>query len=363
MRASIFLIRHGESLKNILNAFGSVSGKEPLTKYGKYQVESIAESLKEYVEAHEFNDSVLFSGNDVRSLESARVISSKLGIPLKLQDELGSIAGSASSGKLAEELYEENPNFGNSVRLYQAGLRSAYEVPWPSVMTEELERTLSPFLENTLLHNGRLSIVLSHKSVITCLAILLLRKYGQYPMDFYGYIDVPLGSGFLFEIEDDLLRASIPTLAYREKKSKTDVVVDNGIIRFPESACAICWEKDKLLLVKQSRPSQDTLELPGGKIELSESPVDAAARKLSEETGIIAADGKLLLSLDLDFSISTHRTHLVEFPHFCHGAGTSKNVVWVSISELDELVLSGGITHAPTIAAYLFEKSRREARN
>ena len=363
MKASIFLIRHGESLKNTLNTYTTASGKEPLTKYGKYQAESIADGLITYVETNDFKDVVLFSGNDIRSLDSAYSISKKLNIPLMVRDELDSIAGNSSSGKLAEELYEENPVFGESIRLYRAGLRSGYEVPWPSVTTMELEHILSPFLEEILVCDDTLSIVISHKSIITCLAIQLLRKFGQYPLDYYGYVDIPLGTGFLFEINNDTLKLSIHTFAKEKKKTKTDVVVDNGIIRFPESACAICWEKDKLLLVKQSRPGRDTWELPGGKIELLESPIEAAARELTEETGFAADNGKLLLSLDLDLSISFHRIHLVEFTHICHGAGKYQNAAWIGISELDKLINMGIITHAPTITAYLLEKNRREMEN
>ncbi len=363
MRASLFLIRHGESLKNTLNTYATVSGKEPLTKYGNYQAECAADALITYVEAHDFENVALYSGNDVRSLDSARSIARKLKVPLWVRDELESFAGESSSGKRAEELYEENPAFGESILLYRAGLLSAYEVPWPSARTADLERALRPFLEKSLLRENTLSIVVSHKSIITCLAIQLLRMFGQYPLDHYGYVDIPVGTGFLFEIDRDTLKVSIQTFAREKKKTRTDVVVYDGMIRFPESACAVCWEKDKLLLVRQSRPSLDTWELPGGKIELSESPVEAAARELAEETGFIADEGKLLLSLDLDLSISLHRTHLVEFKRVRRGADTSENIAWMDIDELDELVFSGVITHAPTIVALLLEKNRREAVN
>lgn len=47
---------------------------------------------------------------------------------------------------------------------------------------------------------------------------------------------------------------------------------------------------DELVLVRQYRPAVEayTLELPGGHVELGETPLAGAARELTEETGYIA---------------------------------------------------------------------------
>ena len=53
--------------------------------------------------------------------------------------------------------------------------------------------------------------------------------------------------------------------------------------------CCVLDESDKLIFVKQYRPSLEavTLETPAGAIEAGELPLDAARRELREEAGIV----------------------------------------------------------------------------
>ena len=362
MNTSIFLIRHGESLKNTLNAYSTISGKEPLTKFGIYQSESAANYLLHYYRTHKLKSLALYAANDKRSIESAFVISKKLQIQTRKVDELSAFVSINSSGKIADYLYEEEPEFGKKVHLYRAGLLSAYDVPWPAGNTKELERKLQLFLESNLLVNNRMTMVVSHKSIITCLSVIMLKKYGNYPKDYHGYIDIPIGTGFLFEINDNMLTVSQINFVETKKKTKTDVILRDGIIVFPESACAVCWKNNCLLLVNQDRPNKKTWELPGGKIELLENPIDAAVRELKEETGISAEGGELVYSLDLDLSISFHRTHLVEFKNISavNENDNSNNTKWISLEDIEQMIAAGDITHAPTIVAFLKRSNIRK---
>ena len=207
-----------------------------------------------------------------------------------------------------------------------------------------------------------MTMVVSHKSISTCLSVIMLKKYGNYPKDYYGYIDIPIGTGFLFEINDNMLTVSQINFVETKKKTKTDVILRDGIIVFPESACAVCWKNNCLLLVNQDRPNKKTWELPGGKIELLENPIDAAVRELKEETGISAEGGELVYSLDLDLSISFHRTHLVEFKNISavNENDNSNNTKWISLEDIEQMIAAGDITHAPTIVAFLKRSNIRK---
>src|SRR5262245_21885160 len=64
-----------------------------------------------------------------------------------------------------------------------------------------------------------------------------------------------------------------------------------GIMDPRDSAFAIILDSDLILLVKAR--DKDTWQLPGGRIETGESPVDAVVREVKEETGLLAQVGRL----------------------------------------------------------------------
>lgn len=123
---------------------------------------------------------------------------------------------------------------------------------------------------------------------------------------------------------------------------------------FPESACAVLVEDGALLLVEQHRPSGVSLELPGGKVEPGESAEDAARRELEEEAGCSGVAFRRILTLDLDLSVSIHKTHLVSVTGMIlSGRGREFPVRWLPVEQLRAIVLDGTLTHAPTVAAAL----------
>ena len=60
------------------------------------------------------------------------------------------------------------------------------------------------------------------------------------------------------------------------------------VIRHPPSVVLIPVDGGEIVLVRQSRPGSGgkTLELPSGKLEDGEAPLEAAARELAEECGL-----------------------------------------------------------------------------
>lgn len=60
-------------------------------------------------------------------------------------------------------------------------------------------------------------------------------------------------------------------------------------------AYAIIYNDDKILLIRKSRGAYTgRLDLPGGKIEHGETPVEAVKREIEEETDLIISDFKLI---------------------------------------------------------------------
>ena len=80
-----------------------------------------------------------------------------------------------------------------------------------------------------------------------------------------------------------------------EIKNKT---YKRDIIRHPGGVGVICIVDGKILLVRQERPAigKETLEIPAGKLEYGENPMECGLRELNEETGMACDKLELLLS-------------------------------------------------------------------
>jgi 8-oxo-dGTP diphosphatase len=103
-------------------------------------------------------------------------------------------------------------------------------------------------------------------------------------------------------------------------------------------------EQRRILLVRRGRePALGSWSLPGGRIEAGESPAEAAAREVTEETGLVVEVGALLQTVDL---LSGYRVH--DFTATVVGgtlaAGDDADeVAWYDVAQLEKLELSPGL--------------------
>ena len=106
-------------------------------------------------------------------------------------------------------------------------------------------------------------------------------------------------------------------------------------------------ETGEIILVKQFRPAfhQYTLEFPSGAIDGVESPQEAAARELYEETGYVCQDmkslgaGRIMMNRNNSREFSFFGTGAVRDPEF--NAKEDIEVVLVTPTDFKALVLSG----------------------
>jgi 8-oxo-dGTP pyrophosphatase MutT (NUDIX family) len=121
---------------------------------------------------------------------------------------------------------------------------------------------------------------------------------------------------------------------------------------------------ETLVMVRQFRQGSRlvTLEIPGGIVDPGETPAEAAARELLEETGYRAGRLESLGSINPNPALFGNRCHF-ELALDCTPEAEIQNsateetaLALLPLSELHDTLRAGGIDHALVVAAlYAFE--------
>jgi ADP-ribose pyrophosphatase len=139
------------------------------------------------------------------------------------------------------------------------------------------------------------------------------------------------------------------------RETRREIVEHHGAV-----AIVPMLDADTVLLIRQYRPAvdEDLLEIPAGTIEEGENPDATAARELEEEIGYRAGSLRRLFSQYLAPGYSSEVLHAylgkdLSPSRTNFDADEEIEVVPVSITEIEPMILDGRIRDSKSIAALL----------
>ena len=155
--------------------------------------------------------------------------------------------------------------------------------------------------------------------------------------------------GKILNLRKDEVRVKSGKTAYRE------IVEHNG------GAVAVAiTDENKVLLVRQYRQAmgKEMLELPAGKIEKGENPVETMKRELAEETGYSAENLSLIGEFNPSVGYTDETLYIYMATHLTKGETNFDDdedleLMEIPLQEAVNLVVKGEITDGKTMAGIL----------
>ena len=115
--------------------------------------------------------------------------------------------------------------------------------------------------------------------------------------------------------------------------------------RFPVSIKGVVLYHGKVILLKNER---DEFELPGGKLEIDENPIQCLKREIKEELNIVVRVGQIIdswlyhINADTHVVIITYCCYIEDENPIVKISNEHKEFKSVDINEIDGLLLPGG---------------------
>jgi len=163
----------------------------------------------------------------------------------------------------------------------------------------------------------------------------------------------------------EVYKSKIFTLVEEEATDPSGFKIERVIIRHGGSAVMLVVDdRDRVLLVKQFRlPAEKELwEIPAGRLDPGEKPLQTARRELVEETGYSAKKWKKLASYWPSPGFVSEKMHLFLATDLTEGKATPMDderieMQWFKKKDLAKLIRNGKIEDGKTLLAFLLWRS------
>ena len=216
----LMILRHVESVKNIIKSFSSVRDEFSLTEEGINVGKKLAKAIKIYMQKYNLHCSAIHIANSVRARETAKLINQEITCPQIIEwDDLRSTKSGVLLGKTETEAKTINPIFIEQLKLFRCGLFSSYnfEKIHEKEDKKDFERRVITCL-TTILNDetDSFKIIIVHHSTLTAIMIHFARLYYNYPNDFYGKVDCDVGNFYLLDINKNSGVIELSNASYSE---------------------------------------------------------------------------------------------------------------------------------------------------
>ncbi len=141
------------------------------------------------------------------------------------------------------------------------------------------------------------------------------------------------------------------------------------IIRHPGGVGVLCLKDEHILLVKQYRPAVDevTLEIPAGKLEYDEDPMECGKRELNEEARIEADSLELIEEIYSTPGFCDEKIYIYKacgirkaLHELAQDEDEDLDSLWLPLEEAYRKVIERKIKDAKTIVAILYAIAERK---
>jgi ADP-ribose pyrophosphatase len=165
----------------------------------------------------------------------------------------------------------------------------------------------------------------------------------------------------------EVYKSKIFTVVEEEAKDPSGFHIERAIVRHGGSAVMLAVDdRDRVLLVKQFRlPAEKELwEIPAGRLDPGEKPLQTAKRELVEETGYSAKKWKKLASYWPSPGFVSEKMHLFLATDLTQGKAAPMDderieMQWFKKKELAKMIRDGKIEDGKTLLAFLLWRSLR----